>query len=71
MATGEPAATPGISHDLTALQAVTEAVSAGAGLPEVVRAASRALDASMILLDHTSAVLAKLPIANVGPRAAI
>ena len=45
-------------HDLEALHAVTDAVAAGAGLPEVVRAASRALDASLVLLDHTSSVLA-------------
>jgi sugar diacid utilization regulator len=44
--------------DLDALDAVTEAVEAGNGLPDVVRAAERALDASLILLDHTSAVLA-------------
>src|SRR3954447_23776963 len=57
---GEPAATatPGTSQDFMALQAVTDAVAGGAGLPEVVRAAARALEASMILLDHTSAVLA-------------
>jgi DNA-binding PucR family transcriptional regulator len=48
----------GASQDLAALQAVTDAVAAGAGLPEVVRAAARALDASLVLLDHTSAVLA-------------
>ncbi len=52
----EPAAAQ--QHDLEALHAVTDAVAAGAGLPEVVRAASRALDASLVLLDHTSAVLA-------------
>jgi sugar diacid utilization regulator len=46
------------AHDLEALHAVTDAVAAGAGLPEVVRGASRALDASLVLLDHTSAVLA-------------
>ncbi len=51
----EPAAAV---HDLEALHAVTDAVAAGAGLPEVVRAAGRALDASLVLLDHTSAVLA-------------
>jgi sugar diacid utilization regulator len=44
--------------DLDALDAVTEAVESGAGLPEVVRSAERALDASLILLDHTSSVLA-------------
>ena len=46
------------ADDLGALEAVTEAVEAGRGLPEVVRTAARALGASMILLDHTSAVLA-------------
>jgi PucR family transcriptional regulator, purine catabolism regulatory protein len=49
---------PAAAHDLDALHAVTDAVAAGAGLPEVVRAAGRALDASLVLLDHTSAVLA-------------
>jgi sugar diacid utilization regulator len=44
--------------DLDALELVTEAVEAGRGLPDVVRAAERALDASLVLLDHTSAVLA-------------
>jgi sugar diacid utilization regulator len=52
--TPEPAA----AHDLEALHALTDAVAAGNGLPEVVRAASKALDASLVLLDHTSAVLA-------------
>jgi hypothetical protein len=44
--------------DLSALDAITEAVESGAGLPEVVRAAARALDASLALIDRTSAVLA-------------
>jgi DNA-binding PucR family transcriptional regulator len=52
--TPEPAA----AHDLEALHAVTDAVAEGAGLPEVVRSAGKALDASLVLLDHTSAVLA-------------
>jgi sugar diacid utilization regulator len=55
---GDPAASQPTTQDFALLQAVTDAVAAGAGLPEVVRAAARALDASMILLDHTSAVLA-------------
>ena len=38
---------PVAQHDLEALHAVTDAVAAGAGLPEVVRAAGRALDASL------------------------
>ena len=44
--------------DLTALAAITDAVEAGAGLPEILRAAARALDASLILIDRTSTVLA-------------
>jgi sugar diacid utilization regulator len=44
--------------DLGALEGVTEAVAAGAGLPEIVRAAARALDASLVLIDRTSVVLA-------------
>jgi sugar diacid utilization regulator len=43
---------------LEGLEAITQAVESGAGLPEVVRAASRALDASLVLIDRTSAVLA-------------
>ena len=44
--------------DLRALEAITAAVAAGAGLPEIVRAAARALDASLVLIDRTSVVLA-------------
>ncbi len=44
--------------DLTALAAITEAVESGAGLPEVARAAARALDASLVLTDRAGAVLA-------------
>src|SRR5215208_2171966 len=44
--------------DLGALEAITDAVEAGHGLPEVVRAAARALDASLVLIDRSSAVLA-------------
>jgi sugar diacid utilization regulator len=43
---------------LDALDEVSEAVEAGAGLPAVARAASRALDASVIVLDAASRVLA-------------
>ena len=52
----DPAAS--VAPDFGALEAITAAVAAGSGLPEVVRAAARALDASIVLLDHTSAVLA-------------
>jgi len=44
--------------DLQALDSITEAIAAGAGLPEIVRAAARALDASLVLIDRTSVVLA-------------
>ena len=44
--------------DLASLDAITEAVESGAGLPEVVRAAARALDASVVLLDRAGQVLA-------------
>ena len=44
--------------DLGALAAITDAVSAGAGLPAVLRAASKALGASMILIDRSASVLA-------------
>ena len=43
---------------LDALEEVSEAVEAGAGLPSVARAAGRALDASVIVLDSSSSVLA-------------
>jgi sugar diacid utilization regulator len=44
--------------DLEALDGITDAVASGAGLPEVVRAAARALDASLALTDRSGAVLA-------------
>lgn len=44
--------------DLTALDAITEAVESGAGLPEVVRAAARALEASLAVTDPWGATLA-------------
>jgi sugar diacid utilization regulator len=44
--------------DLGAFAAITDAVEAGAGLPEILRGASRALDASLILIDRSASVLA-------------
>jgi sugar diacid utilization regulator len=44
--------------DLGSLEAITQAVEGGLGLPEVVRAAARALDASLVLIDRSSSVLA-------------
>ena len=43
---------------LAALDALTTAVEDGAGLPEIVRAASRVLDASLVLIDRGGTVLA-------------
>jgi hypothetical protein len=43
---------------LEALDEVSDAVESGAGLPAVARAAGRALDASVIVLDSGSSVLA-------------
>src|SRR5262245_49667768 len=40
------------------LDALSEAIESGAGLPAVARAAGRALDASVALIDRSSAVLA-------------
>jgi sugar diacid utilization regulator len=44
--------------DLAALDAITEAVEFGAGLPEVVRAAAKALDGSLAVTDAWGATLA-------------
>jgi DNA-binding PucR family transcriptional regulator len=44
--------------DLKALDAITAAVESGAGLPEVVRAAAKALDASLAVTDAWGATLA-------------
>src|SRR6267142_6880415 len=53
-----PAHGPATGLDLAALDAITEAVESGAGLPEVVRAAARALDASLAVTDAWGATLA-------------
>jgi sugar diacid utilization regulator len=44
--------------DLGPFTAITDAVEAGAGLPEILRGAARALDASLILIDRSASVLA-------------
>ena len=48
----------GAADELGALEPVAAAIEAGAGLPEVVRAAGRALDASLALLDAGGGSLA-------------
>src|SRR5215469_16343408 len=53
----EPASAAG--EDRTALlEALSDAVESGAGLPAVARAAARLLDASVAMIDRSSAVLA-------------
>jgi PucR family transcriptional regulator, purine catabolism regulatory protein len=44
--------------DLAALDEITAAVESGAGLPTIVRAAARALDASVVVLDRGGQALA-------------
>lgn len=58
--TPAPADTPG-TDELSGLEAVAAAVEGGAGLPEVVRAAGRVLDASLALLDTSGSPLAVAP----------
>jgi sugar diacid utilization regulator len=52
---GQTAVSP---EDPTLLDALSDAVESGAGLPAVARAAARLLDASVALIDRSSAVLA-------------
>jgi sugar diacid utilization regulator len=56
--TDQPTRRAASAPDLRALQEITDAVEAGAGLPEILRASARALDASLILIDRSGAVLA-------------
>src|SRR4051794_33108627 len=46
------------AEDLEPLGALCAALETGAGVPEIVRAAARALDASLVLIDPSSSVLA-------------
>jgi sugar diacid utilization regulator len=55
---GPSAAQPAGAPNLAALAAITDAVEDGAGLPAILRAAARALDTSLILIDRSASVLA-------------
>jgi sugar diacid utilization regulator len=57
-ATSEGAEIPAKVEDPGLLDALSEAVESGAGLPAVARAAARLLGASVALIDRSSAVLA-------------
>src|ERR1043165_8335345 len=50
--------TPASGQETGTLDALAEAVESGAGLPAVARAAAKVLDASVALIDRSSAVLA-------------
>jgi hypothetical protein len=52
------ATAPARPPDFAALAEITDAVEAGAGLPEILRAAARVLDSSLVLIDRSAAVLA-------------
>lgn len=54
----EPTSSRSAPGDLQALGAITDAVECGAGLPEVVRAAAKALEMSLVVLDRAGAILA-------------
>ena len=55
--------------DLGSLAAISDAVESGHGLPEVVRASARALDASLVLIDASSSVLAVAARSSADERA--
>jgi PucR C-terminal helix-turn-helix domain len=56
--TSPPKKTPAKVQDQSELDALSEAIESGAGLPAVARAAGKALGASVALIDRSSAVLA-------------
>jgi sugar diacid utilization regulator len=57
-ATSKGSKPPGNARDPGSLDALSEAIESGAGLPAVARAAAKLLDASVVLIDRSSAVLA-------------
>ena len=58
MAVGEQRPTDASSHSGDGLEAVAEVVESGDGLPALARAIGRALEASVVILDRSSSVLA-------------
>ena len=64
-----PAPEEAAAVDLGSLAAISDAVESGLGLPEVVRAAARALDASLVLIDRSSSVLAVAARSSADERA--
>ena len=70
-ASRQPAAASGAGDLLDAFDAVSDAVESGAGLPEVARASSRALDASVVVIDSSSGILAVACASPADERAVI
>jgi len=66
-----PANSPPAAPDFAALDAITDAVESGAGLPDVVRAAAHALHASLVVIDRTGKVLASAPRSPADERSLI
>src|SRR3954454_19981160 len=62
---------PATSAFLDAVAEVTAAVEAGAGLPEAARAISRALDASVVVVDASGSVLAVAAASPADERAVL
>ena len=60
---------PAAALGFDALEAVTQAVESGLGLPDTVRAAARALESSLILIDRSGAVLAVAARSSADERA--
>lgn len=60
-----------VPPDPVALEALAEAVEAGAGLPEVARAAARALGGSLALIDPSSTVLAVVAASSADERSVL
>ena len=70
-ASSTPADAPAASAFLDAVAEVTAAVEAGAGLPEVARATSRALNASVAVVDEAGSVLAIAAASPIDERAVL
>ncbi len=66
-----PAKATPVAPDFGALDAITDAVESGAGLPDVVRAAALALRASLVVIDRTGVVLASAPRSPADERSLI
>ena len=70
-ASQQSAAAPSAGTFLDSVAEVTGAVEAGSGLPEVTRAISRALDASVVVVDASGSVLAVAAASPADERAVL